>query len=226
MFRGIPGQHGFSLVELLVAMGLGLFVLFAVSQLFVDHLRMERAQLARQDGQQAGRLALRHVADAVRGSGELACPDHESLAIVSGEAGVQGWQSPEVPDSLIDRDVAAEGDVIRVLDARACDADLPLNVWYYLSRRGGDPANPLALFRREDQAASQELVEGVVALRFRYGVEAESGTGYPAQWPRAGDVADWQQVIAIRVWLTVDAGVDAAPLHYRATYALRGGRLL
>ena len=165
MFSRIAGQHGFSLVELLVAMGLALFLLFGVSQLFVDQLRMERAQVARQDGQQAGRLALRYLAYAVRGSGQASCPGHESFSTVSGDTGVRGWSSPEIPEALDDRDVSENGAVLRVLDSRACDSAVPLRVWYYLSRRGGDPDNPLALFRREDHAASQEMVEGVLAMR-------------------------------------------------------------
>ncbi len=67
----------------------------------------------------------------------------------------------------------------------------------------GEPA----LFRREFNAAAEELVEGVENLQVLYGID-DDNDGYPNQFVISNDVADFDDVVSLRVMLLMRSIAD------------------
>lgn len=95
---------------------------------------------------------------------------------------------------------------------------------FYVSKRGGDANAPPSLFRRQlgDNAglgAAEELVEGIESLQILYGVNADGDALQSVNsWLTANQVADWSQVVAVRISVLVQSIEDnlmPAPQPYR-----------
>lgn len=67
--RRISGQSGFSLIELMVSMGLGIIILFAVSELFVNNNRVRNELELGSRQIENGRYAVQLLADEVSNAG-------------------------------------------------------------------------------------------------------------------------------------------------------------
>lgn len=77
-----PAQVGFSLVELLVAMGLGLFLMAGVSQVYVSSKQSFRVQDALSRIQENGRFAMDQMLRDIRGAGyKGACVSKEDVFV-------------------------------------------------------------------------------------------------------------------------------------------------
>lgn len=86
--------------------------------------------------------------------------------------------------------------------------DTPQSVTYYLApNANGVPA----LFRSTNDAAGEELVEGVADMQIQYGVDTDDDDNVD-QYDLASTVTDWDRVRAVRVGLLVrspEGGVTA-----------------
>ncbi|MDF1589446.1 MAG: PilW family protein [Gammaproteobacteria bacterium] len=76
-------QQGFSLVELMVAMLLGLIVTAAVIEVFINTKQMYRVQDARSRLQENARYAMYYISEAVRKTGYLGCATRASAIPVT-----------------------------------------------------------------------------------------------------------------------------------------------
>ncbi len=66
-------QHGFSLVELMVGMILGLFLVLGIGQVFVSNNNTFRTQEGMAKIQEGGRFAMQHISSAIRSAGFFGC---------------------------------------------------------------------------------------------------------------------------------------------------------
>lgn len=219
-------HSGFSLPELLVAMGLGLFLLAGLSRLFVDHHIFDREQAARIEAQQSGRLALQHLGRAVRESGAWSCPDPVDGESFERGHGLRGTSWPHIPDTLVERDLVPGGDVLGVFAPLNCEGGPPRRIWFYLSNRGGNVDNPTGLFRLEQGSAAEELVEGISALRLRFGLAPTPGAGNVVSWKKANQVSDWDRVLAVRIHLFAGDPDRGVSREHRITFVPGGLRYL
>jgi len=105
-FRASPAaMAGLSLIELLIAMVLGLTLAAGVVQIYVGTSATERSQTARLHIQENGRFALNFLANEIRMAGYLGCLgsmegnsandtlDHPVNSTVQPGFGVQGWEA-------------------------------------------------------------------------------------------------------------------------------------
>ncbi|MEQ8956199.1 MAG: PilW family protein [Gammaproteobacteria bacterium] len=115
-----PAFHkysGLSLIELLVAMVLGLTLALGVIQIYVSTSATERDQEARLRMQENGRFALNFLGDEIRGAGYLGCQGSIQGSSVNNtldappntfqpETGVQGWEAGGTAPGTINNSVA------------------------------------------------------------------------------------------------------------------------
>lgn len=87
---------GFSLVELMIAMVLGLAITGGVTALFISNNQSYRTQQAAANAQESGRLAFELLARYIRMAGSTGCPDTGRVVdvIKAGGTGTSWWTGP------------------------------------------------------------------------------------------------------------------------------------
>jgi len=75
-------QRGLSLIELMIAMTLGLVIIGGVGTLFISNQQTNRTQEALSRAQESGRLAFEFIARDVRMAGNIGCPRTDRVANV------------------------------------------------------------------------------------------------------------------------------------------------
>ena len=88
--------------------------------------------------------------------------------------------------------------------------------YFIAAGASGEPA----LYRREFDAAAQELVEGVENLQILYGVDTDSDD-FPNQYLDADSVADFNDVVAVRIMLLMRS-IDDNVTEDQQTYTYNG----
>lgn len=96
---------------------------------------------------------------------------------------------------------------------------------YYIGRRGNSTNNPPALFRKELTTGAamntDELVEGIEALRFAYGEDTDATSDKIANiYRNASSVADWSRVTSVRVGLLAATTANVDPSTDTRVYTL------
>ncbi len=117
MKRPYPVQYGFTLVELMVALGVGLIVMLGVGQIFVQSKRTAAVQEELARLQEGGRYALQLLRRDIQRAGYLGCSHASSLKeniissggytddlehFVTGYEGLSGSWNPPLPGELDD----------------------------------------------------------------------------------------------------------------------------
>lgn len=89
-------SFGFSLVELMIAMVLGLAITGGVTALFISNNQSYRTQQAAANAQESGRLAFELLARYIRMAGSTGCPDTGRVVdvIKAGGTGTSWWTGP------------------------------------------------------------------------------------------------------------------------------------
>jgi type IV pilus assembly protein PilW len=88
--------------------------------------------------------------------------------------------------------------------------------YFIAAGASGEPA----LYRREFDAAAQELVEGVENLQILYGVDTDNDE-FPNQYQDADSVADFNDVVAVRIMLLMRS-IDDNVTEDQQTYTYNG----
>lgn len=203
---------GLSLVELMVALALGLFILLGLSMLFLQmkttFLAQDRLALL-QDNE---RLALTILTATVRSAGYFPDPLNrqaaQELPAASGAFGSlaagQGLvgNTTTAGDTLTSRYSAAGGDRLLV-NCLGQTNTLP-NPQVFINTYSVSAAGEL-LCSTDGGATSTPLVSGVTALAVLYGTDTDD-SGSVDRYLRAGDVAAgllWPKVRTVRVTLAL-----------------------
>lgn len=196
-------SRGMTLIELLVALGLGASLSAAIMHLFSGSMHLQLMQRSQQDLQQRSayaqfllRAGIRESASACGADemGQIPDPGHR-LEILSAGAGIA--------NALSDT---------QVLRLRTSDCTEPVHFLYIGRRSSGDVAQP-GLYRRRQRndgtfSAAEELIEGVAAMTAIIGVrlltaapepESEPGVAYLS----ADQLTDWSRVFSVNLTLSV-----------------------
>lgn len=75
--------------------------------------------------------------------------------------------------------------------------------------------NGLSLWRRQGNAAAQELVDGVEDLQLLYGVDLD-GDRVPEEYRKANAVTDWTRIVSVRVGLLAASSLGVGGLDPRS----------
>lgn len=211
LLKGRPGRSaGVSLVELMVAITIGLVVVLAASSLYLGSRGSLRVQDEASRLDDSGRFALESIVRLLRISGYVNWAGDSGAAPVRLGAG----DPPPVQGSDGARNDAITLRFFGSTAGAAADGAI-LDCLGVPVPRDGNPAtrseNVLSvnasgalLCQASSMASPQPLIDGVERLQFLYGIDAD-GDGQPELWRRAAQVADWRQVRVVRVGLLMVA---------------------
>jgi len=221
-------QSGFSLLEVMIALLIGLFLLGGVLQLFSDAQQTFRMQSNLARLQENGRFALDFLEHDVRMAGYWGCMTSSS-GDISGTAGVS-----VVPDTII-----LQGAFVLtptgicgnpVNSANSCGAvncytDLTSTITYIISTPvvSSTTPNPLITLYRNTNNVSNPLIEGIENMKILYGVDSDAD-GVANYYLPANPLwvaSDWIKVISVRISLLV-ATLDDYLIAQPSTYTYNG----
>ena len=190
-------QHGLSLIELMIAMVLGLLVIAGVGQIFLSGRSAQNLQQRIGALQENGRFALLFLQRDIRMAGfpkvsvpavdafnktaqpTSVCPSPLTTAAMTCDGG--GTVSDEITVSY-----QGTSDCL----GQAVAGGVVTNTFYVDTRR--------LMCRGNGNAQGQPLVEGIENMQILYG-EDFNADGFTDRYVRADDVVNWANVVAVRV---------------------------
>jgi type IV pilus assembly protein PilW len=220
-------QVGTSLVELMIAVAIGLIVILAAVALYLGGARTLRVQDEASRLDDSGRFALESITRLIRVAGYVnwpgdtgAAPVRLGVADTPAVEGADGASSDRITLRFFGstQGAAADGAIVDCLG-------VPVP-------RDGDPAtrteNVLSvstagalLCQATGMSSPQPLIDGVERLQFLYGLDLD-GDGRPERWLRAAEVTNWRAVRAVRVALLMASATSTRNDADSAVYELFG----
>jgi type IV pilus assembly protein PilW len=211
-------QTGISMIEIMIAMLIGIFLTGGLIQMFITSKNTNKLQDAVSRVQENGRFAVEFITEDVRMADyfmECSTASKDLLAVT-------GTDNDTTDPNIIDGT-----DTITVRQTTgACDSRQTTAVTY--SIRTGANGGP-SLYKQINNAAPQELVEGVEQMQILYGVDTDTSAadraeyGVPDYYVPANVVAsntNWDDVLAIKISLLVRSDnkvtSDTSPDTYNA----------
>lgn len=175
-------QCGLSLVEMLVALVISLFLIAGVIQLFIGSKQTYRFHDALSRVQENGRFALEAMARDIRMAG---------YQPVGGTATITAIKDPRTNLST---------GTDQVIVAWSDNGVNTVTRTYSLATGASGKS---ALFLQRETGTPQELVEGVEQMQIRYGVDTTTPNPdhVPDSYVAASGVGDWSQVVSVRIHL-------------------------
>ena len=199
-------QQGFTLVELMIAMMLGVFLLAGIIQTFIGSRQSYRLQENMSRLQENGRFAMHFIGQGIRMADYHKCHTTPSVSTaISGnnDAGLNG--SDDVTITKLTND---------------CGATDVTETTKYLVQAGTTGAVP-GLFRKIGTNPAQELVEGVENIQILYGVDTDESKS-PNYYVAAGTTGlDYSKVISVSVSLLMQS-IDDNVTPNSITYTYNG----
>ena len=207
--------RGLSLVELMIAMTLGLFLLGGILQFFISSKRTFTYTEVFGKMEENGRFSLEFLARDLRMAG-YADPSFSPMPtpILGGCA--NDWCTLNGTGANADR-IAIQMDPPDNQDCNgnvtAGNADVIANVYWVANDT--DNENIPTLFCRgynrnlaQWMGDAQPLVEGIETLQVLYGV-TDAGTTTPVNYVSADQVSNWNQISAIKIGVLSRSGNNA-----------------
>lgn len=193
-------SQGMTLMELLIALGLGTSLSAALLQLFTAGMHLQARQSAVQDLQQRSAYVQFLLRAAILGSASPCVADNSGS--VTGERPALAILQPHAAAVQ-----ALPGS--QVLRVPGGDCEVPAH-FYYIGRGGGDADSPPGLFRRRQRSdgsyrPSEELVEGVTGMTATAGIRVSPPSSAQAHvaYVDAELVDDWSRAFSINLTLSV-----------------------
>ena len=223
-FRMNTGREaGVTLVELMVAMVLGLLLLGGVVSVYISGKQSNTARDGWSLLQENGRAAIRMLESGIAAAGYPRSED--SIALVVSDGDVPDWSNTfltadgtpgdRVTVAFSPRDECGPGEYF------SCDClgqatilASVVNSYYLEDGR---------LMCRGSSGGAQPLVENVDAFQVRYGVDTDGDGVVDGAYRPATDLAadDWAQVIAVQIGLVVNSAMPVRDVPEDAPAPLR-----
>lgn len=199
-------QGGFGLVEMLVALVIGLVLLLGLSSILISMTRTAELRRKMAETQSGQRVALSMIGNALRYAGAFPYAEASTVASVFPAAGVFG-----VGQSLVGSGANENADTVSVRfvasdsasASQGCSAQLTAGHTYTNVFSVSD--GYLTCVETDVTAASDpttaKLVGGLAGMNLVYGVDA-TGAGFTTQYLAAADAGLlWDKVKTVRVTL-------------------------
>lgn len=177
-------QSGFSLIELMIAMVLGLVLVGALINTFISSNRTYRVQEGLAQSQESARFA---------------------LEILGQELRMAGYDLPRGQPYLESRNAADADSIDEVLDTchseilRIMEHGASEELYFYIAPDGQSGINTLYI-------NGQPSVEGIEGIQFTYGESDGDDLNSVISYSDSANVSDWGNVIAVRINLLVAGG--------------------
>lgn len=197
-------QKGFTLVELMVAMTVGLFLTAGIISLFIGSKQIYRATEALSRLQENGRFAFEYLSRDVRQVGFRQVVGASTASPLPNF--IRGWDgsstapTPTAPSATL-TGYTPNTDILRVraeYDSNSATIGAPTSgihyIFYYIANDSGEPA----LWQQIAGNAATIIVEGVSDMQIRYGLDSNDDDSVNNYTTAAG-VTNWNQVVAVRI---------------------------
>jgi type IV pilus assembly protein PilW len=223
-----PQQKGFTLVEIMIALLIGVFLLGGVMGVFLNTKQTYNVQEALSRLQENGRFAMDFLAKDIRMTDYRVCQTYTPPSLnnvglnipITGTEGVADAtnRAKDLPDTITVKWSEESCSCLQPITPICVSTDVQKNRFYDIT------SGSL-------QVADQDLVEGVENMQIQYGVDSDMdiSTGVPkggdgtANYYVAGTAAnfpDWQhwaQIVSVRVSLllqTIEDNIASEQLPY------------
>ncbi|PID61065.1 MAG: hypothetical protein CSB44_08330 [Gammaproteobacteria bacterium] len=202
-FRTLPRQRGLSLVELMIAMVLGLVLLAAGMNMYAGSTRSSRFSEGIQSMQDNGRYGISVLRQGLRLAGFSPSVDLEPLDLANSSSAQVTIRTAHPYDCNGQSTASTDG--------------IAVNTYSYDSS-----SETITCTGNQDGSSAMPLVEGVEAFRILYGVDAEASDDSDAPqryvaW-NAGLRAD--EVSSLRIALLVNSGKAIRSRSVSGTYVV------
>jgi type IV pilus assembly protein PilW len=210
-------QSGISLIEIMIALLIGLFLLDGVLQLFSSAQQTYRMQSNLARLQENGRFALDFLERDIRMAGYWGCMS--STSDISGIEGASG-----IPDTITLHGAfeltptgvcASPVDSPNSCGSVNCYTDSSSTISYQIntSSTSSLPDPEITLYR-----SSNPLIEGIQNMQILYGIDSDSiPDGAANYYVSANNVSNMQRVVSVRISLlvvTLDDNLTQQPMTY------------
>ncbi|MCX7107342.1 MAG: PilW family protein [Methylococcales bacterium] len=178
-------QTGLSLIEIMIALLIGVFLLGGILQIFIGSKQTYKMQENLSRLQENGRFALDFLGKDLRSAGYRECLTYIVPTSITGTN---------------DTGLNTSDTVIIKMSRGLCGANVLSTITYSIQMgAGGQPA----LFKKINSDAVQEVIEGIENMQIFYGADTNVD-GTPNYYVPAGTVGlSMAQVVSIRITLTV-----------------------
>jgi type IV pilus assembly protein PilW len=220
-------QHGYTLVELMISVVIGLFIIAGVFQIYLSSRAASNLQDRMSNVQENGRFALFFLQRSLRKAGfpkssalnpftstpsDLTCPIAPTpgdcpanlataTAVATTTATCNGPSATTASDQFA---VCYQGTTDCLGQAIASGV---VTDFFYIDTDATTGVSRL-MCRGSGNATAQPLVDGVQNMQVQYGIDID-GSGYANQYVRANEVTNWGAVVATRVSLLVSTNSNS-----------------
>jgi len=204
----IKRQQGMTLVEIMIAMGLGVFLLAGVMGIFISSKQSYRMLENLSRMQENGRFAMDFMSRDIRQAGlREQCFDQQIPSAISGTEGVDG-ASDSITTLISTADCPVAPNVL---------ATIP-TIYSIENGVSGQPT-----LKRSVSGNKQELIEGIENMQILYGEDTDIDKDYVPNYYLAAGTAglNMDNVVSIRITLTVrtlDDNLTAAGGRLKRTF--------
>ena len=200
-------SRGFTLIEMMISILVGLIVLAAVTMLYLGSSQSARFQTSVQRMEENGRIAIELLSRNLRMAAyddplnTFEVPQPLILGTVTASGALHNL--PHLKHTADTIGVRYEGGSM----IRDClGAAVPAGT--YVTNVFGIDVDDNLVCGIATNIQATALVEGVEDLRFRYGIDLNND-GFANRYVRASNVADWNQVVTIEIALLVNSVTPA-----------------
>ncbi len=231
-----PLQRGFTLVEIMVAMAISLFLIAGVFKLFIANKQSYRIQNNMSRLQEDGRFAVNQMGSILRMTGYKA-NSTDTTTFATGALTGTDATTAGAPDTLsVSFQAAADGTTVDCLGKKFPATNPPTmitNQFYIAPDANG--VSSLYCSRTTVPAAApalvkQALVGDVTNMQITYGVDADNN-GAVNFYVTANKVTDWSKVVSIHISLLLvteedNVATSAQTYHYNGATVTAGDKRL
>ncbi len=208
-------QKGTSLVELMLAYALGLFLLTGLTQAYLTIRRNSDMQQAITAAQENGRFAVNFLQQYIRMAGYSACDPTSSF--VNQTLAIQGYEN-NLPDYLQGK-VMTNTDSVSIGSCQVRNGKSQFQqTAFFISattRKNALGKTVYSLYETSPGSDKRELVANIENMKINYGVSDDYGKNVD-HYASATAVNDWQRVrlVSIRLLIGSETPVFPKPIPY------------
>ncbi len=158
-------QQGFSVVELMIATLLGLFIIGGIISVFISSSESYRIQQALSEVQEKGRFALRKIRVDIQRAGYYIDPEEDEVALI--------WETTGAP---VDFGANAKN-VLSIYRRAEGDSSSTIHRTSYFTVGNKLMRNFVTDMSLPKPSDNEELINGISRLSFRFGIDISSEEG-------------------------------------------------
>jgi type IV pilus assembly protein PilW len=183
-------QKGLTLIEIMIALLLGAFLIGGVMQIFVNARQTYRMQQVLSRLQENGRFAMDFMGASIRSADYVLCPSRKPITTAGVQDAITGTNGPTngvLPDSP---------DTIRLRrwPETCTTVSTPTNTAYAIATPTGSATSDL-------QQDGSTLIEGVENMQIEYGYDTNNDNRRTPNYYAPYTGANLDQIVAVRVSL-------------------------